>query len=98
MNDSNYCARKRPVNTKSTLFYDSLISPLGLRSRAVRRRHGVRGGAPVNFGRRRRRAAGPKNSAEARRWRPKQLFSKIPENSPFYPQHFLMTFFSNRKL
>jgi len=33
--------------------------------RAVRRRHCVGGVAPVNFGRR-RRAAGPKKSAEAR--------------------------------
>src|SRR6218665_346629 len=34
-------------------------------NRAVRRGHCVGGGAPVNFGRR-RRAAGPKKSAEAR--------------------------------
>ena len=41
--------------------------------RAVRRRHGVGGGAPVNFGRRR---AGPKRSAAAaRRGRPKECFS-----------------------
>jgi len=33
-----------------------------IQSRAVRRRHCVGGGAPVNFGRR-RRAAGPKKSA-----------------------------------
>jgi len=30
----------------------------------------------------------PKN----RRWRPKNVFSKIPETISFYPQHFLMTF------
>src|SRR6218665_3320388 len=34
-------------------------------TRAVRRRHCVGGGAPVNFGRRGRRAAGPKKSAAA---------------------------------
>src|SRR6218665_3127117 len=37
-----------------------------LKSRAGRRLHWVGGGAPVNFGRR-RRAAGPKKSAAARR-------------------------------
>src|SRR6218665_687550 len=64
-----------------------------IRAKAVRRRSCVGGGgAPVNFGRR-RRAADPKN----RRWRP-NLFSKIPEQISFYPKHFLRTFFSNQKL
>jgi len=31
----------------------------------------------------------PKN----RRWRPKNVFSKIFEKISFYPQNFLMTFF-----
>jgi len=51
--------------------------------RDVSRRHCVGGGAPLNFGRRRLRAAGPKNrrGAAARRWRTK-FFSKIPEKIP----------------
>src|SRR6218665_2731326 len=56
-------------------------------SRAVRRRHGVGDGAPVNFGRRRLRSVGGQ----------KEFFSKISEKISFYPQHFLMTF-SHRKL
>ena len=45
-------------------------------TRAVRRRHCVGGGAPVNFGRRWRPATGPKKSAAAR-WSP--IFSKDPQ-------------------
>ena len=62
---------------------------------AVRQRHGVGGGAPVTFGRRRRCPAGPKISSAwaARRGRRKEFFSKIPEKISFYPQHFLMTIF-----
>ena len=60
-------------------------------ARSVRRRHCVGGGAPVNFGRRRWRAAGPKKSAAARA--AKNIFSKFPDKISFYPQHFLMTFF-----
>src|SRR6218665_2309730 len=67
-----------------------------LRSRAVCRRHCVGGGAPVNFGQQ-RHTASSKQSAVARHWRPKN-FSKIPEKISFYPQNFLMTFFSHRKL
>ena len=52
------------------------------RPRAVRRRHGVGGCAPINFGRRRWRAAGPKN--RRRRGWPKEYFSKIPEKISFY--------------
>ena len=45
--------------------------------RAVRLRHYVGGGAPVNFGRRRwRRAAGPKKSAAAAA---KRFFQRFPE-------------------
>jgi len=55
----------------------------------VRRRQCVAGGAPVNFGQR-RRAAGPKKSAAA-----KIFFTKIPEQISFY--RFRMTFFSHRK-
>src|SRR6218665_2916286 len=65
------------------------------RSRAVRRRHCVGGGAPVNFGRRRRRAAGPTKSAAARRGRPK-FFSRIHDKISFYPQNILMNFFSHQ--
>jgi len=43
-----------------------------LKSRAVRRRHCVGGGAPINFGRRRGRGAGPKKSAAA--WAAKNSF------------------------
>ena len=59
--------------------------------RAVRRRHCVGGFAPVNFGRRRRGAAGPKKSAAARRGvgGQKHFFSKIHEQISFYPQNFL---------
>src|SRR6218665_2694896 len=62
--------------------------PLASRPRAVRRRHCVGGGAPVNFGRRRRGAA----------WGTKSSFSKIHEKISFYPQNFLMNFFSHQAL
>src|SRR6218665_3384020 len=63
--------------------------------RAVRRRHSVGGGAPVNFGR--RGAASPKKSAvAARRGRPKTFFFKIHEKILFYPQNFLRNFFSHQ--
>src|SRR6218665_1294248 len=38
--------------------------------------HCVGDGAPVNFCRRQWRAAGPKKSAAARRWRPKNIFQR----------------------
>src|SRR6218665_1059135 len=80
-------------------------------SRAVRRRHCVGGGAPVNFGRRRR--AGQFRSAAAARppgkkigggggatrrgvGGQKQFFSKIHEKMSFYPQNFLRNFFSHQ--
>src|SRR6218665_2073130 len=71
------------------------VVALATSCRAVRRRHCVGGGAPVNFGRR-RRAAGPKKSAAARRGRPKIFFSKIHEKISFYPQNFLRNFFSHQ--
>src|SRR6218665_239881 len=60
------------------------------RSRALRRRHCAGGGAPVNFGRRQRRAP-----VQKCRWRPQKIFSGGPEKISFYPHNFLMTFFSN---
>src|SRR6218665_4169934 len=52
--------------------------------RAVRRRHCVGGGAPVNFGRRRRRDAGPKKTADAAARRgvggQKQIFLRFTKN------------------
>src|SRR6218665_130605 len=65
---------------------------LTLHTRPVRRRHCVGGGAPVNFGRR-RRASGPKESTAAAARRRPNIFLNIPEKISFYPQHFLMTFF-----
>src|SRR6218665_1415773 len=56
--------------------------------RAVRRRHCVGGGAPVNFGRRRRRRGAA--------WAAKNIFSKIHEKISFYPQNFLMNIFSHQ--
>ena len=60
-----------------------------IRTRAVRRRHGVGGGAPANSGRRRRRIAA---------WEAKRIVFKDSRKSSFYPQNLLMTFFSHRKL
>ena|SRR6218665_1622337 len=57
--------------------------------RAERRRHGVVGGAPVNFGRRQRRADGQKIR---RLGRPKEFVPKIPDKSLFYPLNFLIIF------
>ena len=78
-------------------FYGVLTKPRprGEQSSAVRRRHCVGGSAPVNFGRRRRGAAGPKKSAAfaVRLSRSKNVFSKIHEKISFYPQNFLMTLF-----
>src|SRR6218665_1274500 len=51
--------------------------PYSVPIRDVRRRHCVGGGAPVNFGRRRRSAAGPKKSAAARRGRLKTFFLRF---------------------
>src|SRR6218665_1439310 len=59
------------------------------RSRALRRRHCAGGGAPVNFGRRQRRAPVQKCR------RPQKIFSEGAEKISFYPHNFLMTFFSN---
>jgi len=68
-------------------------------SRALRRRHCVGGGAPVNFGRR-RRAPGPKSRRRRGVGGQKINFvSKVPENISCYHQNFLMTFFAiDRKL
>src|SRR6218665_1166068 len=69
---------KLPVDIKSTrdtgLFKKQLKTFLFRAAypvRAVRRRHCVGGGAPVNFGGRRRRAAGPKKSAA---WTAQNIF------------------------
>ena len=59
------------------------------RSRALRRRHCAGGGAPVNFGRRQRRAPVQKCR------RPQKIFSEGAEKISFYPHNFLMTFFSH---
>src|SRR6218665_3972653 len=45
----------------------------------------------------RRRRSGQFWSA-ARRWRPKNIFTKILEKISFYPKNFPMTLFSHRKL
>src|SRR6218665_3005330 len=62
-------------------------------TRAVRRRHCVGLGSPVNISRR-RRTAGPKKSATARPGvgGQKHFFSKIHEKNSFYPQNFLRNF------
>jgi len=61
----------------------------------VRRRHCVGGGSPVNFGRWRGAPPVPKIGGVGGQ---KMFFSKIPEKISFYPQNFLMAFFSHRKL
>src|SRR6218665_620494 len=68
------------------------------RHKAVRRLHSVGGGAPVNFCRPRRRAAGPKRAAVvARRGQPRSNF-KLSEKISFYYQNFLTTFFKSAKI
>ena len=68
------------------------------RHKAVRRLHSVGGGAPVNFCRRRRSAAGPKRAAVvARREQPRSNF-KLSEKISFYYQNFLTTFFKSAKI
>jgi len=70
-----------------------LVRPFeAVRPRAVRRRHGVGGGAPVNFGQQ-WRAASPKKWGAARRGQPKEFFLKIPEKNFSHLQNCLMTFF-----
>src|SRR6218665_684619 len=59
-----------PTTAKGRFWYREVRD----NGRAVRRRHCV-GGAPINFGRRLRRAAGPKKSAAE-----KCFFLNIPEN------------------
>src|SRR6218665_2900910 len=60
-------------------------------SRAVRRRHGAGGGAPVNFGRRRRAPGLKKLAAAAVRSGvgAQNFFPKVSEKISFYPQNFL---------
>jgi len=59
---------------------------INIATRAMRRRHCVGGGVPVNFGRRRR----TKKSAVARHGRPKTVtfFSKIPEKNVVLSSQF----------
>src|SRR6218665_3755814 len=87
-----------PLQIKtSTYFLATFLAVISLgRSRAVRRRHCVGDGAPVNLGRR-GLAAGPKNrgrGAAPRGVGGQNSFSKIHEKISFYPQNFLRTFFS----
>ena len=55
----------------------------------MRRRHCV-GGAPVKFGRRQSKKVGGAALAA------KKYFSNVSDKISFYPQNFLMTFFSHR--
>src|SRR6218665_2422818 len=69
----------QPLSDKSCLVLLLLLSlhvfpPAAVLPRALRRHHCVSGGAPVSFW---SAAAGPKTSA--RRWRPKNSFSKGPD-------------------
>src|SRR6218665_2908399 len=68
------------VEQHTSLLYSPTAHPIIYRarvcSRAACQRHCVGGGAPVNFGRR-RRATGPKKSAAARRGRPKRFFLRF---------------------
>src|SRR6218665_2362941 len=87
----------------------ALRNLLRLLTRAVRRRHCVGGGAPVNFGRRRRAPRPQKTAGGARGGgggakkifflklhKKNILFSKIHEKISFYPQNFLRNFFSHQ--
>src|SRR6218665_2670118 len=51
------------ISASSAIYIRPFLGGSSLQSRAVRRRHGVGGGASVNFGRRQRRAAGPHKKA-----------------------------------
>src|SRR6218665_4019659 len=63
----------------------------------MRGRHCVSGGAPVNFGRRPRRAGSSKKHRRRGAGGQKSVF-KIPEKISFHPKNFLMAFLRNRKM
>src|SRR6218665_1506619 len=85
---------KRQKNRNKDLFIGVQKEKQGARAtKAVRRRHCVGAGAPVNFGRqavarRRSQKIGLSGGAALTE---KNVFSKIPEKISFYPQNFLKT-------
>src|SRR6218665_1883230 len=81
--DLEPCWRKTSIAGILVTDYTCRIYLPSSSTRAVHRRHCVGGGAPVNFGRR-------------RRGRPKTVFSKIQGKMSLYPQNFLRNFFSHQ--
>src|SRR6218665_3806468 len=79
-----YCSRIIYFSSSLIRFVLDILCMLSVKcrlcARAERRRHCVGGGAPVNFSRRQRRAAGPNKSAAqaARRGRPNKFFLTFP--------------------